>query len=80
MKANHLRFDNDTAIISWSLDGSTGISLASLNYFEYKFIVSELHDCHPFKFQKPPTTLEELKKAREKRLLAKQKDQQEVDA
>jgi len=43
--------------------------------FEYR-----LHDCHPFKLQKPPTTLEELKKAREKRLLAKQKDQQEVDA
>lgn len=40
-----------------------------------KGIYPEDKDCH-----KPPTTLEELKKAREKRLLAKQKDQQELDA
>ena len=75
MKADHLRFYNNTAIILWSLVGSTGIFLASLHYFQYR-----LHDCHPFKLQKPPTTLEELKKAREKRLLAKQKDQQEEEA
>lgn len=40
-----------------------------------KELYPEDKDCH-----KPPTTLEDLKKAREKLLLAKQKDPEETDS